>query len=275
MRLAEPGVFVTHVQLSIGPLDLFRFERYAHVFPRHAHERYTFGVFDGTNGIINCRHASWAADAGAILAIAPDEPHSAEPDRSAGWTYRSLYPSSGIIGLALDGEPRDAAFARTVFHDDALATELVSLHRAIEETPGATESAEERLLVLLRRLMSRHATARLTPATAPSSVAMGRAREYLEANFDRPLRLAELAVECGVSPFHLIRSFYLAVGMTPHAYLTQVRANRARELLLAGEPISSVAYRCQFSDQSHLTRVFKRITGVTPGAYVGMSSRTK
>ena len=60
--------------------------------------------------------------------------------------------------------------------------------------------------------------------------------------------------------------------MPPHAYLTQVRANRARELLVRGEPLSAVAYTCGFSDQSHLTRIFKKIFGITPGAYVGSPS---
>ena len=78
---------------------------------------------------------------------------------------------------------------------------------------------------------------------------------------------------CGLSPFHLIRSFSDSVGMTPHSYLMQVRATRARDLLLAGIPISTSAFECGFSDQSHLTRTFKRIFGVTPGAYVHAAGR--
>jgi AraC-like DNA-binding protein len=73
---------------------------------------------------------------------------------------------------------------------------------------------------------------------------------------------------CDTSPFHLVRCFTDVVGMPPHAYLTQVRANRARALLLSGEGLSGVAYRCGFCDQSHLTRTFKRLFGVTPGSYV-------
>jgi AraC-like DNA-binding protein len=89
-----------------------------------------------------------------------------------------------------------------------------------------------------------------------------------------PVKLDELSLECGVSPFHLIRSFKDSIGMTPHAYLMQVRANRARDMLFAGEGISTVAYRCGFVDQSHLTRTFKRIFGVTPGAYFAGARRS-
>ena len=89
-----------------------------------------------------------------------------------------------------------------------------------------------------------------------------------------PVRLLELAAHCGVSPFRLIRSFHRELGMPPHAWLTQLRANRARALLQNGEPPTSVAYQCGFSDQSHLTRIFRGIFGMTPGAYVQGRSAT-
>ena len=87
------------------------------------------------------------------------------------------------------------------------------------------------------------------------------------------MKLAELASVCDASPYHLVRSFRDAVGMPPHAYLTQIRSNHARDLILRGVPVSTAAYRCGFADQSHLTRTFKRIFGVTPGAYVSASRR--
>ena len=50
-------------------------------------------------------------------------------------------------------------------------------------------------------------------------------------------------------------------------YLEMVRVERARALLRQGEPISRVAFDTGFSDQSHLTRRFKRVVGVPPGQY--------
>jgi AraC-like DNA-binding protein len=96
---------------------------------------------------------------------------------------------------------------------------------------------------------------------------VARARAFLEANAGAPVRLSEVAAVAGVSPFHLIRCFQREVGMPPHAWLTQIRANRAREMLLAGEAPTAVAYRCGFSDQSHLTRTFRSMFGITPGSY--------
>jgi AraC-like DNA-binding protein len=80
--------------------------------------------------------------------------------------------------------------------------------------------------------------------------------------------LRALARFAGLSAFHLCRVFREAVGMPPHAYQTQIRVRRAKSLLAAGVPIARAAAEAGFYDQSHLTRHFKRIVGLTPGRYV-------
>jgi AraC-like DNA-binding protein len=166
----------------------------------------------------------------------------------------------------------DAQFATPVIEDRRIAAELLGIQVALSNGI-ATLGIEERLLVALRALVDRHAVRFRSEAPRSSTNAVSTARWYLESNFAMPVKLDELSLECGVSPFHLIRSFRDSVGMTPHAYLMQVRANRARDMLGAGEGISTVAYRCGFVDQSHLTRTFKRIFGVTPGAYFAGARR--
>lgn len=265
----EGRVAVTRVELSIGSLDLFRFTNYRHAFPRHTHERFTVGVFGPRNGSITTTSGCHTAEPGSILAIPPDQAHSAEPLRSSGWTYRTLYPSTGIMDLALadsSAHPRPA-FDSPVIADSSLARRLGELHTRLESGPPSLR-VEETLLELLRSLVDRHATRRSPVATTVPAYAVVQARSYIEAHFGSPIKLADLSSVCGISAFHLIRSFRASVGMPPHAYLTQVRANRAREMLVRGEQLSTVAYSCGFADQSHLTRTFKKIFGITPGAYV-------
>uniref|UniRef100_UPI0012E1DA04 helix-turn-helix domain-containing protein n=1 Tax=Nonomuraea sp. SBT364 TaxID=1580530 RepID=UPI0012E1DA04 len=79
--------------------------------------------------------------------------------------------------------------------------------------------------------------------------------------------LRELAAAVGATPFALVRAFRLAYGLPPHAYLTQLRVRRARELLARGTPPAEAALAAGFCDQSHLSRHFRRIVGTTPGAY--------
>ena len=266
-----PGVRVRHVELSIGGLDLFVFSGYGHAFPRHSHESLTVGVFGPDNGSITVQRGTFRATCGAVLAIGADQAHAAEPARG-GWTYRSIYPSRELVDVAAGAGEPDRRFLEPVIHDADLARRISRVHAALDEGT-VTMRIEESLLGALRSLLDRHTERRAGRVTINSSQAVSRARSHLEENFARPVKLAELAAICGITAWHLVHSFRESTGMPPHAYLTQVRVSRAREMLLDGEPLSSVAYSCGFSDQSHLTRVFKRIHGITPGAYVAALPR--
>jgi AraC-like DNA-binding protein len=92
-------------------------------------------------------------------------------------------------------------------------------------------------------------------------------REYLEAQYTENISLDAIARIANLSPFYLIRTFRKCTGLPPHEYLTQIRIARAKTLLAQGNAISQVADNTGFADQSHLTRYFKRIVGVTPGQY--------
>jgi AraC-like DNA-binding protein len=65
----------------------------------------------------------------------------------------------------------------------------------------------------------------------------------------------------------LIRVFRAEVGLTPHAYVVDVRVRRAQALLKEGASPADAAARVGFADQAHLTRAFKARVGVAPGAY--------
>jgi AraC-like DNA-binding protein len=76
----------------------------------------------------------------------------------------------------------------------------------------------------------------------------------------------------GLSRFELVRRFGAQIGLTPHAYQTNLRVARARALLAAGIPPAAVAAECGFADQPHLTRTFRRAVGVTPGRYAAATT---
>ena len=76
-----------------------------------------------------------------------------------------------------------------------------------------------------------------------------------------------LARMAGIGVFKLIRAFDAFTGLTPYAYIEQVRIHHAAELLRNGMGASLVACHTGFSDQAHLTRHFKRVLGVPPATY--------
>lgn len=94
-----------------------------------------------------------------------------------------------------------------------------------------------------------------------------RALELLHANVAAPVSLDALAAHAGLDKFHLCRAFRAQIGQPPHAYLTQLRILRAKELLVAGARPSEIAAQVGLYDQSQLNRHFRRIVGVSPGRF--------
>jgi len=90
----------------------------------------------------------------------------------------------------------------------------------------------------------------------------------IEERLSDRLALADLAEASGLSLYHFARAFRASTGMTPMAYLQLRRCERARGMLLAGTAgLAEVAAACGFRNQSHFTRVFRRLEGETPGRW--------
>jgi len=94
-----------------------------------------------------------------------------------------------------------------------------------------------------------------------------RAKSYLLANLASRIPNAELAAVCGLSRNYFVTAFRQCTGETPHACLLRYRIEKAKQLLHGPMAVAEVALACGFSDQSHLTRVFRKHTGIAPGEW--------
>lgn len=101
-----------------------------------------------------------------------------------------------------------------------------------------------------------------------------RAQELLASRLDGALTLAALAKECGLSRGYFLQAFKAAAGCTPHRWLQQHRVATAQAMLRdSAATIAEIAILCGFVDQSHMTRVFTRLTGSSPAAWRRMAGR--
>lgn len=259
---------------DVPPIELLRAAFGAHRFTPHAHAELSIAVIEG--GAVRTRlgDSMVTANAGSIVIVPPGLVHTGEPAAPGGYRYSVVrIPRTTLSVLAGIGGS-SIAVPRPVVRDSLLAARLTRVHGLL--AGGASHSFARVLLRdVVGGLMTRGVIVPQTsPAPAPEDPMVRAVREYLEANCTRVVTLAELARLTGFSQFHVSRVFRDAVGVPPYAYLGLVRLERARELIARGEPLSTVAYSTGFSDQSHLTRHFKRVFGVPPGQYAREALRT-
>lgn len=257
---------------DIGQVDLLKATYITHTFSRHTHEGYVIGVIEKGAEAFDYRGATHLAPAGSVVVINPDEVHTGYAGHEAGWVYRTLYPAADLLKQVageLAGKPgRLPYFPDPVIQDPRLAQLVRRLHLTLESS-RATLEREIVFSDALAHLIANYADDRpVARSLGREHYAVEKVRAYLEACYADNISVTQLAEAVSLSPFYLTRVFSRAVGFPPHAYLTQVRIARAKDLLSAGLPISQVAAETGFVDQSHLTRHFKRIVGVTPGQYV-------
>ena len=94
------------------------------------------------------------------------------------------------------------------------------------------------------------------------------ARERLEADLGGKLTLQQIAAEFGLSTSHFSRAFRISTGLPPHQWLLRRRVTTAKQLMTVRDlPLSEIAISAGFANQSHFTRVFSAVVGVSPGAW--------
>ena len=254
------------------PLELLRARYTRQRFAPHAHDEYVFGVVENGAARTVFRGGEDVHTVGSVITFAPGEVHTGAPATDEGWSYRMLYPSESLVRfVAREATGRDfaPAFNQSFVHDPVLSDRIHSAHATLEGNADRLQK-EEALLETLGELIIRHGStdqATTVVHATRSTAALRRVRDLLEAEYARTVTISELAREAGLSTFHLIRVFRASFGLPPYKYLEQVRIQQARRLIRDGFPLTHVVHATGFSDQSHLTRYFKRIVGVTPGIY--------
>ena len=95
-----------------------------------------------------------------------------------------------------------------------------------------------------------------------------RACEKLESDLGGKLSLEQIAADFGLSVSHFSRAFRVSTGLPPHQWLLRQRVNTAKQLMSVRDlPLSEIAISAGFANQSHFTRVFSSLVGVSPAAW--------
>lgn len=251
-------------------LELHRGTSVTRECPPHWHEEFHFCAIENGKGELRYRGAAHNTPAGCLFIVHPGEVHSNEAFDEAGCSYRNFYIDPHFLRQTAEefnqthGVP---FFPGPVLFDRFVLNSYLQLHQSLEYSPGGLEQ-ESLLLGLLAYLIRNYSETRpnLRPAGTEKR-AVQRVRDFLIDHHAENVSLAQLSRIANLSPFHLNRVFSSALGLPPHAFQTQVRVLKAKDLLNKGWKPSDVASATGFADQSHLTRHFKRLVGVPPAEY--------
>jgi AraC family transcriptional regulator len=174
---------------------------------------------------------------------------------------------TGLVPAVCDAEAGERGFlARQI---RSVMAELCSAVRsALDDERGTAEESLRRAAEILGEMG--------TAAAAPPEQVRGglapwqirKVTNHIEANLDRPIRNEDLAALVFLNSSHFGHAFRNSFGETPHEYVIRRRVERAQGLMLSTDAsLSEIALDCGLADQSHLTRLFRRIAGETPRAW--------
>jgi AraC-like DNA-binding protein len=229
------------------------------------HDDYAFVIMRSGRGVINSGGAEYQAHPGSGFLFCPDRLWTARAGSNA-LCYRTLYISlHKLTTLAAQLELTKIQLAH-LSGVRVLDYETSEAARKAWAVFDARSSVLERVAKLVE-LAAMVASACRLVQTVDDDPRVSQVRIFLQEHLSEHIEISRLAEIVSLTPCHFIRVFHRAVGVPLHRYVTLVRIRHAESLLRAGVPIAEAAGSAGFYDQSHLSRYFRRILGVTPGQY--------
>jgi AraC family transcriptional regulator len=158
-------------------------------------------------------------------------------------------------------------------HDDAVVRHIgASLQEGLRRPAETNQLFIDHMMLALTAHVAQTygGLRRITESTrgglAPWQVK--RACEILESDLGGKLSLQQVAAEFGLSVSHFSRAFRVSTGLPPHQWLLRQRVRAAKQLMTVRDlPLSEIALSAGFANQSHFTRVFSAVVGVSPGVW--------
>jgi len=180
-----------------------------------------------------------------------------------------------IVPLSLLHNDTDEAEVPTTAEDPALHSSVVqnvaSLLRVAIFAFGCDEAAAKTSVVrALSLLRDEFGNSGNHPRDIQKTIGLAkwqvlRVSAFINQHFHETISVKDLSRVAGRSVSHFTRSFRASFGVSPHAYLMGWRVNRARDLMLTSDlSLSEIALSCGFSDQAHLSRLFRQMVGESP-----------
>ena len=242
-----------------------------HHFTRHTHRTLCLGIIEEGVRIYCCRQQRYEVIPGQVFIIPPQEAHTCSTNEQEFHTYRLLFVSPDLLAMIIGDAGKDIhsqlLFNELVIDNKKAFDQLNNLHSVLES--NETRLTKQSFIIsVVSNLIEQYTNVIFDfSMNCQHAKNIERIRIFIEEHYWKCFSLADIAQIIYLNPFYLLRTFSQILGVPPHIYQQQVRIRHAKQLLAQKVPIAEVASHTGFVDQSHFTRVFKKIVGMTPGEY--------
>ena len=252
-------------QLSV---EAYQFEGIKQKFPNHFHQFYVIGFIEKGKRFLSCKNKEYVIAPNDLLLINPYDSHYCEQIDNTLLDYRSLHIEPAVMKTLcywITEKEQLPIFQQTVIPRYRDINDFKQLHKLILSNKQSMEK-EEAFYLFMGNLLQHYAS--FSDEKDEPSQNIQQAVLYIQQHFDQPITLDFLSELMSINKYSLIRQFTHFQGVTPHQYVTAIRIGEAKKLMEHQENLSDIAMATGFSDQSHFTRAFKALIGVTPKQYM-------
>lgn len=249
-------------------IEAYQFKGIMQKFPNHFHQYYVIGFIEKGCRHLSCRNQEYSIHEGDMVIFNPNENHTCEQIDQKTLDYRCLNIKEDVmerIMFDITGDSRLPQFKLNIVQDNELVSLLQELHQMIMEERSEFEK-EEIFLLLMEQLIQKYSEP-ISIAFAPDEDEINKVVSYMERHYEECISLSKLSEISGLNKYVLVRTFTKKRGITPYQYLVTIRINKAKEMLENGDLPLQAAMQTGFTDQSHFTKFFKKLIGLTPGQY--------
>jgi len=243
------------------PVEFKQIHGFERAFTPHFHPEYSLIIVRQGRSKARIGNRTYAVKAGDFLVIPPFMVHCCNPEHLGLWSYDLLL----LKDFSSEKDPYDFIL------DAAKMRPLkqVFLHQTCPKCEELFKRAghKKNTDALLKHLAEAHRCF-LNPQTPQELEAdFTSSLEYLKQTFVQAPSLSDLAQKAGLSSTQYIRRFHKFFGISPHAWILNLKILHAKNLLRQGSSLSDTAYSCGFTDQSHFNRNFSKLVGLPPGEW--------
>lgn len=240
-------------------------------FPNHFHEHYVIGFIEHGIRYLAVDNREYTIAPSDMLLFNPRAPHTCWQVDGGVLDYRCLHIEQEVMADAVKevtGRRFAPFFSEPAVRQSELVPTLRELHSMINNGGGLLRK-QELFYIFIGDLINAFAEEPSPGEGKNESREISAICAFIESNYAENITLNELAALSGRGKYSLLRLFAREIGITPYRYLETIRINRAKLLLEQDEPLTEIALKTGFSDQSHFTNFFKKFIGLTPKQYRG------